>query len=78
MTKRCVNGSMQARSNGTSAGTGIAPDSVTMVYSPNADVVKKWWTFSPLRVMRDAPSSRSPFGSVCLNGSHRIGRPRSQ
>ena len=53
---------MQARSNGMSRDTTIAPDCGTTVYSACVDVTKKWCTGSPSRCMRDVPSSSSPRG----------------
>ena len=69
---------MQARSNGISFEIAIAPDSGTTVYSACVEVVKKWCTGAPARLMRELPSSSSPLGSCRLYGSHRIGTPRSQ
>jgi len=69
---------MQARSNGISFETAIAPDSGTTVSSACVEVVKKWWTGMPSRLRRELPSSSMPRGSLRLYGSHRIGTPRSQ
>ena len=69
----------QARSNGISAGTPIAPDSGTTQYWAWEDTTEKWCSIrSPSRRYREPPSSRRPAGWWRVNGSHRIGWSRSQ
>ena len=68
----------QARSNGISRGTRIAPECGTTAYWACEETTEKWWSGAAAQLNRERPSSRCPRGWWRVKGSHRIGWSRSQ